>query len=95
LREAIARQVSATKGPCAADEVVVGPGAKPGILFPILALVNPGDRIGLAVEPGMAHVKPGATGEIVWQFTQAGEFQFACLIPGHFEAGMFGKVVVQ
>ena len=46
-------------------------------------------------EPSMAHVKPGATGEIVWQFTQAGEFQFACLIPGHFEAGMIGKVVVK
>jgi len=46
-------------------------------------------------EPSMAHVKPGAAGEIVWQFTQAGEFQFACLIPGHFEAGMVGKVVVK
>jgi uncharacterized cupredoxin-like copper-binding protein len=45
--------------------------------------------------PSMAHVKPGATGEIVWQFNQAGEFQFACLIPGHFEAGMVGKVVVK
>lgn len=46
-------------------------------------------------EPGMAHVKPGANGEIVWQFTQAGAFQFACLVPGHFEAGMIGKVLVQ
>jgi uncharacterized cupredoxin-like copper-binding protein len=46
-------------------------------------------------EPHMAHVKPGKSGEIVWQFTQAGEFQFACLIPGHFEAGMVGKVVVK
>jgi uncharacterized cupredoxin-like copper-binding protein len=46
-------------------------------------------------EPSMAHVKPGASGEIVWQFTQAGEFQFACLIPGHFEAGMVGTVTVR
>lgn len=46
-------------------------------------------------EPSMAHVKPGATGDIIWQFTQAGEFQFACLIPGHFEAGMVGKVSVK
>ena len=45
--------------------------------------------------PHMAHVKPGRNGEIVWQFTQPGEFQFACLIPGHFEAGMVGKVVVK
>lgn len=44
--------------------------------------------------PNMAHVKPGASGEIVWQFTQAGEFQFACLQPGHFEAGMLGRVTV-
>lgn len=46
-------------------------------------------------EAHMAHVKPGERGEIVWQFTQAGEFQFACLIPGHFEAGMVGKVIVK
>lgn len=46
-------------------------------------------------DANMAHVKPGKAGEIVWQFTQAGEFQFACLQPGHFEAGMVGKVVVK
>ena len=46
-------------------------------------------------EPHMAHVKPGQSGEIVWQFTQPGEFQFACLIPGHFKAGMVGKVTVK
>jgi uncharacterized cupredoxin-like copper-binding protein len=46
-------------------------------------------------EPHMAHVKPGKSGEIVWQFTKAGDFQFACLIPGHFEAGMVGKVSVK
>jgi uncharacterized cupredoxin-like copper-binding protein len=46
-------------------------------------------------DANMAHVKPGATGEIVWQFTQAGEFQFACLQPGHFDAGMVGKVIVK
>lgn len=46
-------------------------------------------------DPNIAHVKPGATGALVWQFTQAGEFGFACLQPGHFEAGMVGKVVVR
>ncbi|HXF45337.1 MAG TPA: cupredoxin family protein [Burkholderiaceae bacterium] len=45
-------------------------------------------------EPYMAHLGPGESGEIVWQFTQPGEFYFACLIPGHFEAGMIGKIVV-
>ena len=46
-------------------------------------------------EPHMTHVKPGRRGEIVWRFTKPGEFQFACLIPGHFEAGMVGKVTVK
>ena len=46
-------------------------------------------------EPYMVHVAPGKTGEIVWQFTQSGTVQFGCLIPGHFEAGMIGKVEVK
>ena len=45
-------------------------------------------------EPYMAHVAPGKAETIVWQFTRAGEFYYGCLIPGHFEAGMIGKVVV-
>jgi len=46
-------------------------------------------------EPYMAHVKPGATQQMVWQFTKPGEFYYGCLVPGHFEAGMVGKLVVQ
>jgi uncharacterized cupredoxin-like copper-binding protein len=46
-------------------------------------------------EPYMAHVAPGKTERIVWQFTKPGEFYFGCLIPGHFEAGMIGKVTVR
>jgi uncharacterized cupredoxin-like copper-binding protein len=45
-------------------------------------------------EPYMAHVAPGKTETIVWQFTTAGEFHFGCLVPGHFETGMIGKIVV-
>jgi uncharacterized cupredoxin-like copper-binding protein len=45
-------------------------------------------------EPYMAHVPPGKKGEIIWKFTKSGEFGFGCLIPGHFDAGMKGKVVV-
>ena len=45
-------------------------------------------------EPYMAHVPPGKTQEIVWTFTKAGEFHYGCLLPGHFEAGMIGRVVV-
>jgi len=45
-------------------------------------------------EPHMLHVKPGSTGEMVLHFTRAGEFRYGCLIPGHYEAGMAGKVKV-
>lgn len=43
----------------------------------------------------IAHVEPGETGRIVWQFTRAGEFYYGCLVPGHFEAGMIGTIVVR
>jgi uncharacterized cupredoxin-like copper-binding protein len=46
-------------------------------------------------EPYMAHVAPGKTETIVWQFTKAGEFHFGCLVPGHFESGMVGKITVK
>jgi uncharacterized cupredoxin-like copper-binding protein len=45
-------------------------------------------------EPYMAHVPVGKTGEIVWTFNRAGNFDFACLIAGHYQAGMVGKVSV-
>jgi len=45
-------------------------------------------------EPYMAHVGAGQKGEIVWTFNRVGEFDFACLIPGHYQAGMVGKVRV-
>lgn len=45
--------------------------------------------------PYMAHVGPGQPGDIVWQFNRPGTFAFACLIPGHYEAGMRGTVTVR
>lgn len=45
-------------------------------------------------EPHMAHVAPGKSETLVWQFTKAGTFYFGCLEPGHFEAGMVGKLEV-
>jgi uncharacterized cupredoxin-like copper-binding protein len=45
-------------------------------------------------EPYMVHVPPGKTGRMVWTFNRAGEFDFACLIAGHYQAGMTGKVKV-
>ena len=45
-------------------------------------------------EPYMAHVKPGKQEGMVWQFNKAGTFTYGCLIPGHWEAGMKGTIVV-
>jgi uncharacterized cupredoxin-like copper-binding protein len=45
-------------------------------------------------EPYMAHVSPGKSADIIWNFNRAGQFDFACLLPGHYEAGMVGKINV-
>lgn len=52
--------------------------------------------------PHMEHADPNAVtlapfngAEILWQFTKRGEFEYACLIPGHLKAGMHGKVTVK
>lgn len=45
-------------------------------------------------EPYMAHVPPGKRGDIIWTFNRPGDFEFACLIAGHFEAGMRGTIRV-
>ena len=46
-------------------------------------------------EPYMVHVDPDHSGVIGWTFTRAGEYFYGCLIPGHFEAGMMGRIVVE
>ena len=46
-------------------------------------------------EPHMVHVKPGSSGDLVWTFNRAGEFDFACLVGGHYEAGMKGRIIVK
>lgn len=45
-------------------------------------------------DPNAVVLEAGKTGELVWQFTKVGTFDFACLQPGHFEAGMKGKINV-
>lgn len=45
-------------------------------------------------DENMISVAPGKTGEIIWQFTKAGQIDFACLQPGHYDAGMKGAVNV-
>ena len=45
-------------------------------------------------DANMVTVAPGKSGEIIWQFTKAGKVDFACLQPGHYDAGMKGLVHV-
>jgi uncharacterized cupredoxin-like copper-binding protein len=63
---------------------------------------NASHRVEMQKNPEMEHddpnaqtVEPGKQKEILWRFTKSGEFEFACLIPGHYEAGMHGKVLVK
>ena len=45
-------------------------------------------------DPNQVSAEPGKTAEMIWQFTRAGKVDFACLEPGHYEAGMAGRVTV-
>ncbi|MFC0199597.1 cupredoxin domain-containing protein [Paracoccus rhizosphaerae] len=45
-------------------------------------------------DPNAVRLQPGETGEILWTFTNAGEFEFACLMLGHYESGMHGPLNV-
>ena len=42
----------------------------------------------------MTFVAPGKTQEIVWQFTEDGDFNFGCVIPGHSKEEEVGKISV-
>jgi len=46
-------------------------------------------------DPNATRVAPKQTSEIIWKFTNAGQFEFACLIPGHRDGGMLGTVDVK
>jgi uncharacterized cupredoxin-like copper-binding protein len=45
-------------------------------------------------EPNVASVLPGKSGVVIWQFTRPGTVTFACLQPGHLNAGMKGSIEV-
>ncbi len=45
-------------------------------------------------EPYMAHVGAGKSSQMIWNFNRAGDFDFACLVAGHYQAGMVGKIKV-
>lgn len=56
----------------------------------------------MASMPGMAmddpngvSVAPGKTATLIWTFTKAGQLQYGCHVPGHYQAGMVGQLTVQ
>ena len=62
---------------------------------------NAAHKAMMAQMPGMVHhdanaisLAPGARAELVWRFSKPGTYEYACLIPGHYEAGMHGEIVV-
>ncbi len=46
-------------------------------------------------DPNAVRVAPGKTERLVWKFSKPGSFEFACLVPGHYEAGMKGRIMVR
>ncbi len=46
-------------------------------------------------DPNSALLEPGKSKKIVWKFSKAGTFEFACNVPGHYDAGMVGEVQVK
>ncbi len=45
-------------------------------------------------DPNSIRLDEGGNGEVIWTFANAGTFEFACLIPGHYESGMHGPIMV-
>jgi uncharacterized cupredoxin-like copper-binding protein len=71
-------------------EMVLGAGKD---LHEHAAMMRELPQVGHA-EPNAVRVEPGTKARMVWTFDKAGRFTFACLVPGHFEAGMKGRVEV-
>jgi uncharacterized cupredoxin-like copper-binding protein len=46
-------------------------------------------------DPNAKRLSPLSSAELLWKFTKRGEFEYGCLIPGHLEAGMHGKIIVK
>jgi len=43
-------------------------------------------------DPNSVLLEPGQSKEVVWKFTEESSLEFACNVPGHYEAGMYGEV---
>ena len=50
---------------------------------------------GMHDDPNSVLLEPGSAGEVVWTFPQDGTLEFACNVPGHYEAGMQGDIEIR
>lgn len=46
-------------------------------------------------DPNGVTVEAGETKELIWRFGAPGQIEFACHVPGHYEAGMRAQVTIQ
>ncbi len=47
---------------------------------------------GMHEEPNSVLLEPGQTAELIWMFPEHAELEFACNVPGHYDAGMVGEI---
>jgi len=43
-------------------------------------------------DPNSVLLEPGESQEVVWTFSDKGNVEFACNVPGHYQAGMYGEI---
>ena len=43
-------------------------------------------------DPNSVLLEPGKSQEVIWTFSDKGDIEFACNVPGHYQAGMYGDV---
>lgn len=60
----------------------------------MLAAMGKGAKMHHDADPNAISIKAGQVGELVWKFSRAGQFEFDCNVPGHYEAGMKGTITV-
>jgi hypothetical protein len=66
--------------------------------FSLSVIVSPKASRIVNIKNGCSRAKPLHalnSDELLWKFTRRGEFEYACLIPGHYKAGMHGKLIVK
>lgn len=43
-------------------------------------------------DPNSVLLEPGQSKDVVWKFSEKSNVEFACNVPGHYQAGMYGDV---